>query len=71
SEWGTVSAIGAGINANGENLQKGCKSLVEAGIAPNRVHTSSFRISWLLPSSSVTKAVSLLHRIYLEEGNSP
>ena len=67
---GAVSVIGAGINATYANVRRGSGALHRAGIQPCGLHTSSFRITWLLDRASVDRAVRLLHEEFLE-GNAP
>jgi aspartokinase len=61
--------IGAGINQTFENLRRTLKSLSAASIAPAGVHTSSFRITALIPNAQVKQAVKLLHQEFIEEGS--
>jgi aspartate kinase len=58
---GAVSAVGAGITARYGNLLRGTAALHGAGIEPSGVSTSSFRITWLVPQSSLDDAVRVLH----------
>jgi aspartate kinase len=58
---GAVSVVGAGINATYATLRKGASALSDAGVQPQGVSTSSFRITWLVPRSSVETAVRALH----------
>ena len=67
---GAVSAIGAGINATYKNIRAGSAGLREAGIAPQGLSTSSFRITWMVPSDRVAAAVQALHA-RLAESPSP
>ncbi|MGE5246172.1 MAG: aspartate kinase [Betaproteobacteria bacterium] len=64
-----VSAIGAGINATFENLRRGSGALRAAGIEPSDVATSSFRITWLVPRSTIDDAVRTLHRTFIADGS--
>jgi aspartate kinase len=66
-DLGAVSMIGAGINQTFENLRRTLKSLDAASIQPAGVHTSSFRITALIPNSQVKQAVKLLHKEFIEE----
>src|SRR5688572_17001606 len=59
---GAVSVVGAGITATYGNLLRGTDVLREAGIAPQAVSTSSFRITWLVGQPSVDEAVRVLHQ---------
>lgn len=58
---GAVSAIGAGINATPRNLLRALALLREPQARVLGVHTSSFRISLLLPDAQVHDAVRRLH----------
>jgi aspartate kinase len=66
-DLGAVSVVGAGINASFENLRRGSKTMVDAGIVPLGAATSSFRITWMVPRGQVNDAVRLLHRAFLEQ----
>jgi len=68
---GAVSAIGAGINTSYKNVRLGTAALSGAGIEPCGLSTSSFRISWLLPSATVDDAVRTLHRVFIDEAAFP
>jgi aspartate kinase len=68
---GAVSAIGAGINTSYQNVRRGSTALDAAGIRPQGISTSSFRISWLLPDAAVDDAVRALHRVFIEEAAQP
>jgi aspartate kinase len=63
---GAVSAIGAGINVTHANIRAGCSALREAGIGPRSLSTSSFRITWMVPTDSTDKAVNALHARLIE-----
>ena len=63
---GAVSAIGAGINATYANIRAGSAALQEAGIGSRGLSTSSFRITWMVPSDSVEAAVKALHARLIE-----
>jgi aspartate kinase len=58
---GAVSVVGAGINASYGNLLRGTEALRAAGITPQALSTSSFRITWIVPRSDVDEAVRALH----------
>lgn len=62
---GTVSVVGAGINASYANVRRGTTALRESAIAPEAMATSSFRITWLVPRASLNDAVSTLHRTFI------
>ncbi len=66
AEVAAVSVIGAGINATFENLRRGGDALAAAGLAASDVATSSFRITWLVPRTTVDDAVRTLHRTFIE-----
>jgi len=67
SDLGAVSLIGTGINQRFENLRRAISLLRRLGIDPAGLHTSSFRISFLLPSEKVAEAVRELHREFVEK----
>jgi aspartate kinase len=58
---GSVSAIGAGINARYANLQKALRAAARNGVTPLGVSTSSFRFSLLVAGSHVEPLVRTLH----------
>jgi aspartate kinase len=58
---GAVSAIGAGINAEGRNLRRALEALRAGDARVLALSTSSFRISLLLPEPQVADAVRRLH----------
>ena len=62
---GTVSAVGAGINANYRRLLAGSRCLAAVGIRVHGLATSSFRVSWLVPRDLLDDAVRALHALYL------
>jgi len=66
-DLGAVSLIGAGINQTFANLRRTRTLLTDAGIHPTGWHTSSFRITALVPAGRVDEAVRLLHRAFIEE----
>jgi aspartate kinase len=68
---GSVTVVGAGINASFANLRRGTAALVEEGIAIEGLATSSFRITWMLDRSRVSDAVQRLHAVFLEQDWSP
>jgi aspartate kinase len=63
---GTVSAVGAGINANYKHLLSGSRRLEARGIHIHGLATSSFRVSWLVQRERLDEAVRTLHALYLE-----
>jgi aspartate kinase len=67
---GAVSVIGAGINASYANARSGLAALRDAGVESRGMSTSSFRITWMVPSDGVTAAVRALHARFIE-GTSP
>ena len=69
SELGAVSLIGAAINQNFKNLQRALQILAGEQIHPVWLHTSSFRITFLLPAKDVRAAVGILHRHFIEEAH--
>jgi aspartate kinase len=68
---GAVSVVGAGINATYANVRRGTACLRAAGVPTRGLATSSFRITWLVPATSVDAAVRTLHREFLETGALP
>jgi len=71
AELGAVSLIGAGINQSFRALRRALGVLAEAGIEPAGLHTSSFRITALVPGARLDEAVSRLHRAFIEERGAP
>ena len=65
-DFGAVSAIGAGINTSYRNVIAGSDCLQATGIIFQGLATSSFRITWLVPSRQTNLAVQALHSHYLE-----
>ena len=68
---GAVSVVGAGINATYANVRRGGSCLRGAGVARRGLATSSFRITWLVPATSLDDAVRALHREFLEQNAAP
>ena len=66
-DLGAVSLIGAGINQTFENLRRARSALTTANIQPAGWHTSSFRITALVPSDRVADAAALLHSEFIED----
>lgn len=62
---GAVSAIGAGINASYANVRAGITAFADAGIAPQGMSTSSFRITWMVPNDDIERAVRALHACFI------
>ncbi len=60
---GAVSVIGAGINANYQNLRRAQKLLSDFSV--QEVFTSSFRITWILPNENLDEAVRRLHQEFV------
>ena len=65
---GTVSAIGAGINASFVNVRRACDVVTRLGATPLGLSTSGFRISVLLEEKYLKDAVRTLHRELVTEG---
>ena len=65
SDLGAVSLIGAGINQSFAKLRRARALLGDTGIPTAGWHTSSFRITALLPTERVDDAVRLLHGAFL------
>jgi aspartate kinase len=63
---GAVSVIGVGINATYENVRAGTVALASLNVLG--VSTSSFRVTWMLPSQGVEEAVRRLHGEFLSKG---
>ena len=61
-----VSIVGAGINASFQNARRGSDALVGAGITPDGIATSSFRITWMIDRTRTNDATRLLHRTFIE-----
>jgi aspartate kinase len=68
---GAVSAIGAGISASYTNLRAGITTLHDAGIEPQSISTSSFRITWMVPDGDVERAVRALHACFITAPGPP
>jgi aspartate kinase len=68
---GAVSVVGAGINASFDNIRRGGAALAGAGIDPEGVATSSFRITWMIDRARLDEAVRLLHATFIEAGAEP
>ena len=68
---GALSVVGAGINASFSNLRRGSEALTAAGILPQGVATSSFRITWMVDRVRLTEAVRLLHVTFIEQPGPP
>jgi aspartate kinase len=66
-DLGAVSLIGAGINERYDFLQECLRLLTETGLGPHSLHTSSFRISALVPRTRVTEAVGRLYEQFLRD----
>jgi aspartate kinase len=66
SGLGAVSVIGAGINASYANARAGLAALRDAGVEPRGMSTSSFRITWMVPSDRVETVVRTLHARFIE-----
>jgi aspartate kinase len=71
SGLGAVSVIGAGINATYANARTGLAALAEAGVEPQGMSTSSFRITWMVPSDSVATIVRAMHARFIEKTAQP
>lgn len=61
-----VSVVGAGINATYANVRAGSEVLTAAAATPTGVSTSSFRITWMIPTNRTDDAVRALHRRFIE-----
>jgi aspartate kinase len=63
---GAVSTIGAGINASYANARAGLAALGDMGVEWRGMSTSSFRITWMVPSDQVNTAVRALHGQFIQ-----
>ena len=61
-----VSVIGAGINATYANLRAGAETLARIGVSTASTATSSFRITWMIPTQRTADAVAALHERFIE-----
>ena len=61
-----VSVVGAGINATYANVRAGSEVLTARGAAPAGISTSSFRITWMIPTHRTEDAVRALHGRFIE-----
>jgi aspartate kinase len=61
-----VSVVGAGINASFQNVRRGSDALTSAGVPPEAIATSSFRITWMIDGNRTHDAVGLLHEIFIQ-----
>lgn len=64
SEVGRVSLIGAGMKSSPGVTATMFESLAEEGINIEMISTSSIRISCVVPTDAVEKAVAVLHRAF-------
>ncbi|RPI28981.1 MAG: aspartate kinase [Acidobacteria bacterium] len=62
---GAISLIGAGINDRYDFLRDCLRLLRQEGLGPASLHTSSFRISALVPRDRLDHAVNLLYEHFL------
>jgi aspartate kinase len=69
--FGAVSIVGAGINASFDNVRRGSRAMLDAGIAIDGVSTSSFRTTWMIDSARLDEAVRLLHKTFVEAQSLP
>ena len=70
-DLGALSVVGAGINASFSNLRRGSEALTTAGILPQGIATSSFRITWMVDRARLTEAVRILHNTFIEQPGPP
>jgi len=61
-----VSVVGAGINSSYANVCAGAAMLAARQIPATRCSTSSFRITWMIPSERADDAVKALHQGFIE-----
>jgi aspartate kinase len=67
SDLGAVSLIGTGITLTFGLLRRTLAVLRGIDVLPQGIHTSSFRISALIPAVRVREAVQALHREFIEK----
>ena len=70
-DLGALSVVGTGINASFSNLRRGSEALTAAGILPQGVATSSFRITWMVDRARLAEAVRILHVTFIEQPGPP
>ncbi len=70
-DLGAVSMIGAGINQNFHNLRRAQAALDKESGRPAWIHTSSFRITVLVPAAEVHRAVRVLHQEFISATTPP
>jgi len=70
-DLGAVSLIGAAINQNFHNLRRAQATLERESIRPAWIHTSSFRITVLVPATQVHRAVEVLHGEFISATTPP
>lgn len=63
---GAVSVIGAGINATYANVRAGLSVLRDADVQCRGLSTSSFRITWMVPTEQVDRSARALHARFVE-----
>ncbi|MGI5862244.1 MAG: aspartate kinase [Myxococcales bacterium] len=63
---GMVTAVGAGIDADHSNLRRALAALESLGVPVLGVHTSSLRLSLLIPVESVDDCVRRVHEALFE-----
>ncbi len=68
---GAVSVVGAGINASHATVRRGNQELLQAGITPRGIATSSFRTTWLIDRAAVDDGVRLLHTAFIARESPP
>ncbi|MCC7387049.1 MAG: aspartate kinase [Deltaproteobacteria bacterium] len=64
TDRGAVSLIGEGITKEMGTLLKATATLEQSGASPLGISTSSFRITFLVPSPDVPRSVQLLHAAF-------
>jgi aspartate kinase len=67
---GSVSIVGAGVNATLANLRRGSMVLAETGINPANVSATSLAITWMVDESRLDGAARALHKEFLEKEES-
>ncbi len=63
-----VSLVGAGVSEYSFEVLSALQALQKEGIVPRTMHTTSYRISFIIERISHDKALSLLHQRYVENG---
>jgi aspartate kinase len=62
---GAISAVGVGITADGELLRQALEALEGLGVPVAGIHTTSLRLTLLVPAGRVPDGVRRLHEVFL------